>query len=917
MADAPLEELLALALQSHEARQLWQSAVERLRVVLRCVEYAAATRRRSSAESVGSISSCGDSHSNNSDSHSSGSALLQQQRQRLQHAQEQLRALVARAARRLRHVATADALLERLTDSRRRLAWLRDLHDRLDEIVATTRLQHADVGQSWRSAWAADCEAMEAQLSTELLGGGAWLEQLRESPARQREALVTLRLAIAKSKSEGETKPEDRAVSSTLLLQQAFRKVLSLAGVAVPSTPPWQLLPSELTIDKRHALPGGRGVHVHRATWGPEDTPVIVKQAGHPGDRLAPRLEAEATHWHRFDHPNVLRLLGGSCVSSPPFLVLENTERSMDDALLLDGQASATVALHWLLQAARGLAYLHDTHQVVHGDLQLAHLYVDAGGAAKIAALSGFFCVASSNQDRDDGDSGTALDDDRSLRWEAPERLQDLSAPATPASDVFAFGVCMWEALSHGELPWGTASDASVRDRVLQGERLPRPPGSDVSDGLWALLQATWQADPAARPSMAALVSQLQPLVVCSDGAKAKREDGACTRSLHRRPTGTSRDEVDIDELESLRFTTLSSLLDAPCTGDDSLSTPPSYAVTLHQHWLGVRVNSIGRHVVVSRFVWSADGEQGELERSGLVRLGDVLRAVNGRSVAGMDRQQVGAMIQRTRRPVELMFERDPELLAECLQFDGLDRLRATALRCCDQRSVVPLNSSLEQLLGPAGDAFTVGAWFSLSDKEDVVFGGVLLGAQDARWDDALAGPPLLHEPLLMVDARGDLSCSFVCDDRPVRVQSDLFANRWYHVAVSFCGEMLSVFVDGVLRHHAPASPRAKAWAGLRHVNVGTGYTSRLAHALAVTEPKAAAGGGGGGWYDFHGLVSDVAVWRHALSDTQVQQLVRGADDCVAPPAFGLRRDQGKTVMRATRRVLASRPHHVVAQTYG
>ncbi|GLE03521.1 hypothetical protein PINS_up012423 [Pythium insidiosum] len=924
--------LHALVTQSREMRPLWEDAVKRLRVVRLSVdsesESAASTRRDAASAS-------------DSDAMNDMNA-LQQQHQLLQLASEQLHALEARTTRRLRHVAANGHLLDRLTDSRR-LAWLHELHRRLDEIVATTRLQHADVvGHRWRREWAAIVDAMHAELRRELLQDTAtWLEPLRASLAMQREALAMLRRAEEDERARQSTATDDDArLRAIPLLRLAFRKVLSLAGIAVPSPPAWELLPSELTIETQDALPGGHDVRVHRGVWGAGDLPVVVKQLSarvENAKRLARSLVQEGNNWRQLKHPNVLALVGGSNVSVPPFLVFEDPGRSMDDAVT-ETQSSPVALL--LLQAARGLAYLHDTHEIVHGDLQLDHLYVDARGVVKIANLSSLYGVDSNQEeeDEDDDDPPHVREDvaEHTLRWRAPELLQDPSAAKTPATDVFAFGVCMWEALSECAVPWGSMTDASIRDRVLKGERLPRPAGA--SDGLWALLQSTWQPDPTARPTMAALVSVLEVLIVDILGHPQQQPQPqdrpvavvAGHRSpQHRRP---SRDDIDIDDLDSSRSTMLSSLVDdAPsdsllqlhglsASSASSSSSSSSYSVTLHQQSLGVRINSIGRHVVVSRFVRSVRGEQGELERSGRVRLGDVLREINGRSVAGMDRQRVRAVIQQTPRPVALTFERDPELLAESFQFSGL-ALRAPVLPPTIEsestgdrdhdRGIVPLGSSLEQLL--TRHAFTVCAWFSLADEGDVVFGGVLLGAQDKNLackdsDPAAASTtpsPQTYEQLLMVDARGDLSCSIASDEPSVRVQSDLVPHRWYHVAVSFDGEMLSVSVDGVLRHHAPATPSAKTWARLRFVTIGTGFTRRL------------GGSEGGAWYDFHGLVHELSVWRHPLTHTHVQQLVRGADDCVAPPAFSLRRDLGTTVARTTRSVLATRPRHVVAQTYG
>jgi serine/threonine protein kinase len=104
-------------------------------------------------------------------------------------------------------------------------------------------------------------------------------------------------------------------------------------------------------------------------------------------------------------------------------------------------------------------------------------------------------------------------------RWLAPEVLNGESA--TPAADVFAFGVVLWELMSW-DLPWGTANPWGIVGAINQGGRpeIPAPeamPGAD--SGSWAglprytaLMRRCWAQNPLDRPSFQEVVSELREI---------------------------------------------------------------------------------------------------------------------------------------------------------------------------------------------------------------------------------------------------------------------------------------------------------------------------------------------------------------------------------------------------------------------
>ena len=104
-------------------------------------------------------------------------------------------------------------------------------------------------------------------------------------------------------------------------------------------------------------------------------------------------------------------------------------------------------------------------------------------------------------------------------RWLAPEVLS--GGAANLDTDVFAFGVILWELLVW-QLPWGPSNPWVVVNQVTAGERLAVPPLSELpgpDSGSWpqlnryiAIMQSCWAHDPVKRPSFQQIMAELRDM---------------------------------------------------------------------------------------------------------------------------------------------------------------------------------------------------------------------------------------------------------------------------------------------------------------------------------------------------------------------------------------------------------------------
>ena len=95
------------------------------------------------------------------------------------------------------------------------------------------------------------------------------------------------------------------------------------------------------------------------------------------------------------------------------------------------------------------------------------------------------------------------------IRWMPPEAL--LSGEFTTASDIWAFGVLMWELFTQGDLPYTEKEDDQVVQFVAKDYgRLPMP--EYCIENTYLIMSSCWEPTPEGRPSFLTLHEHLYEL---------------------------------------------------------------------------------------------------------------------------------------------------------------------------------------------------------------------------------------------------------------------------------------------------------------------------------------------------------------------------------------------------------------------
>ncbi|KAM9036839.1 ephrin type-A receptor 8 [Sarcophilus harrisii] len=239
---------------------------------------------------------------------------------------------------------------------------------------------------------------------------------------------------------------------------------------------------------------------------GQREVPVAIKalKAG-SSERQRRDFLSEASIMGQFDHPNIIRLEGVVTRGRLAMIVTEYMENGSLDSFLRthDGQFSIVQLVGMLRGVGAGMRYLSDLGYV-HRDLAARNVLVNSQLVCKVSDF-GLSRVLEDDPDAAYTTTGGKIP----IRWTAPEAIA--FRKFSSASDVWSFGVVMWEVLAYGERPYWNMTNRDVISSVEEGYRLPAPMGCPAA--LHQLMQDCWQKERSQRPRFPHIVSILDSLI--------------------------------------------------------------------------------------------------------------------------------------------------------------------------------------------------------------------------------------------------------------------------------------------------------------------------------------------------------------------------------------------------------------------
>ncbi|KAG7487436.1 hypothetical protein MATL_G00023300, partial [Megalops atlanticus] len=214
---------------------------------------------------------------------------------------------------------------------------------------------------------------------------------------------------------------------------------------------------------------------------------------------------SEASIMGQFDHPNIIRLEGVVTRCKPVMIITEYMENGSLDTFLKkhDGQFTVIQLVGMLRGIAAGMSYLSEMNYI-HRDLAARNILVNSNLVCKVSDF-GLSRVLEDDPEAAYTTRGGKIP----IRWTAPEAIA--YRKFTSASDVWSYGIVMWEVISYGERPYWEMSNQDVIKAIDEGYRLPAP--MDCPVVLHQLMLDCWEKGRSERPKFGQIVTTLDKLI--------------------------------------------------------------------------------------------------------------------------------------------------------------------------------------------------------------------------------------------------------------------------------------------------------------------------------------------------------------------------------------------------------------------
>uniref|UniRef100_A0AAQ4S9Q5 receptor protein-tyrosine kinase n=1 Tax=Gasterosteus aculeatus aculeatus TaxID=481459 RepID=A0AAQ4S9Q5_GASAC len=229
---------------------------------------------------------------------------------------------------------------------------------------------------------------------------------------------------------------------------------------------------------------------------------------------------SEASIMGQFDHPNIIRLEGVVTKCKPVMIITEFMENGSLDTFLKkhDGQFTVIQLVGMLRGIASGMKYLSDM-SYVHRDLAARNILVNSNLVCKVSDF-GLSRVLEDDPEAAYTTRGGKIP----IRWTAPEAIA--YRKFTSASDVWSYGIVMWEVISYGERPYWEMSNQDVIKAIDEGYRLPAP--MDCPVVLHQLMLDCWEKGRSDRPKFGQIVTILDKLIRNPASLRELANSSAC-----------------------------------------------------------------------------------------------------------------------------------------------------------------------------------------------------------------------------------------------------------------------------------------------------------------------------------------------------------------------------------------------------
>ena len=282
------------------------------------------------------------------------------------------------------------------------------------------------------------------------------------------------------------------------------------AGLSRQANEEWEIDRRQIRLNKK--LGAGQFGEVWEGVWN-GTTQVAVKTLK-PGTMSASEFLQEASLMKKLRHPKLIQLYAVCTKEEPIYIITELMKYgSLLDYLRGDGRVLKIPQLiDTGAQVASGMAFLEQANYI-HRDLAARNILV---GENRVCKVADFGLARVIDEDIYEAHTGAKFP----IKWTAPEAA--MYSRFTIKSDVWSFGILLYEIITYGRFPYPGMTNAEVLEKIQTGYRMACPP--NCPKNLHDMMLECWRDDPSSRPTFETLQWQLEEFFTSEDGGYREPE---------------------------------------------------------------------------------------------------------------------------------------------------------------------------------------------------------------------------------------------------------------------------------------------------------------------------------------------------------------------------------------------------------
>lgn len=282
-------------------------------------------------------------------------------------------------------------------------------------------------------------------------------------------------------------------------------------GLSYNTVDHWEIPRSSICLLRK--LGAGQFGEVYEGMW--NNTTAVAVKTLRPGSMDSQDFLHEAQIMKKLRHPKLIQLYAVCTVGEPIYIITELMNHgSLLEYLQKDRGKCVGMCdqVEMGSQVAAGMAYL-ELQNYIHRDLAARNVLVGDNNICKVAdfGLARVFKTEGDGvyDDEDDDEDrvyevrqGTKLP----IKWTAPEALHNNKF--TIKSDVWSFGILLYEIMTYGQTPYPTLNNQQVVHRLRTNYRMSCP--ASCPKRVYDIMMDCWKDTPADRPTFETLQWKLE-----------------------------------------------------------------------------------------------------------------------------------------------------------------------------------------------------------------------------------------------------------------------------------------------------------------------------------------------------------------------------------------------------------------------